>query len=376
MSLRSDTRIGLGALPLVFVCLLAVAAAAGPGAGQQPRSDQPRFKGGVDVINVDVTVTDQDGRFVPGLRQTDFTLFEDGIAQPITHFSYVRVPVSLGILLDTSKSMEGDKLERARDALNRFLADLSDPSDEFFLYRFSDRPVLVESWTHDRDLLRHDLARVEALGATSLYDAVAEALPLVKTGANRKKALVIISDGNDTASQAKLSEVEALIKQSEVLVYAVGIDGGPEDVHPWWRDHRWGGGRIGRVESMRAMQWGGGQRPPRVPIPIPFPPRRPPWNPPPRVPPPPGQQQTPWDVRVNDAALRGLTDDSGGRTEIIHDASQLDGAVAGIADELTKQYYLAYVAAAPHDGRWHAIRVEIPGRNVHIRARTGYTATP
>ncbi len=374
MAQRAATRIRPSASTGVFVCLVAVAAIAASAAAQQ----LPRFKSGIDVINVDVTVTDQDGRFVPGLRQQDFALYEDGVAQPITNFTNVRVPVSLGILLDTSLSMSGDRLERARDALDRFLSDLNDPSDEFFLYRFSDRPVLVESWTHDRNLLRRDLARVPAEGATSLYDAVAEALPLIKTGSNRKKALVIISDGNDTASQAKLTDVERLIKESEVLVYAVGI-GGTDDLHPWWRDRRWGrGGRIGRLEQVLRAQWGGGQRPPRGPIPLPFPPgRRPPWAPPPRVPPPPpGQQPSTVEWPLNDAALRDLTDDSGGRTEIIRDASELDGAVAAIADELTKQYYLAYAAAAPRDGRWHVIRVEVPGRNVHIRARTGYSATP
>ena len=119
---------------------------------QQPPPEQGdnqsfRFKTGVELINVTATVTDANGRFVPNLQQDDFRVYQDGEPQPITHFNAERVPVSLGIVLDTSGSMEGEKMAAARDALDRFLSQLLEPNDEVFLYRFDTNPVLIQGWT-------------------------------------------------------------------------------------------------------------------------------------------------------------------------------------------------------------------------------------
>src|SRR5215831_20854756 len=95
-----------------------------------------RFRAGVDLINVSATVTDSLGRFVPGLHQDDFIVYEDNVPQQVTHFSAERVPVSLGLVLDTSTSMGGEKWDHATQALDRFLLDLLEPQDEVFLYRF------------------------------------------------------------------------------------------------------------------------------------------------------------------------------------------------------------------------------------------------
>src|SRR5262245_44567654 len=116
------------------------------------------FKTSVDLVNVNATVTDGNGHFVPGLRAEDFSIEEDGEAQSITQFETERVPVSLGIVLDTSGSMAGEKMTAARAALSRFVFDLLGPEDEMFLYRFDRRPVLVQGWTQDRQRL------VRALG--------------------------------------------------------------------------------------------------------------------------------------------------------------------------------------------------------------------
>jgi VWFA-related protein len=127
-----------------ILAALAVLAASGqPIRGQQDDS-RFRFRTGVALVNVSVTVTDRSGRFVPGLTVRDFTVFEDGVPQPVSHFSNERVPVSLGIALDSSGSMEGDKIEAAGAALDRFLGQLLGPEDEVFLFRFNDQPVLVE----------------------------------------------------------------------------------------------------------------------------------------------------------------------------------------------------------------------------------------
>ena len=296
------------------------------------------------------TVTDARGRFVPELEKDDFLVYEDGELQTVSHFSNERVPVSLGIVLDTSGSMEGEKMGAARDALDRFLYDLLGPEDEIFIYRFSYQPTLVHGWTTDRDSLSRAMRSIRPRGGTALYDAVAEAVPMAEEGRHRKKAVVIISDGNDTNSETDERDVLHLIRETEVLVYAIGIDGRGRS-----------GVRIGSPQ-------------PRIPIPLPFPvpgrrgPTSRPW--------PGGGRTSPGDDRVNVSALRDLTDDSGGRTEIVRDPQDLEPATASVADELSKQYYLAYPAPGHADGRWHAIEVEVRNARHRVRARRGYVATP
>ena len=327
--------------------------------GQQPRTDPDgdrgfRFRSGVELVNVTATVTDRRGRFVSGLERDDFLVYEDDVLQEISYFSNERVPVSLGIVLDTSGSMEGEKMEAARDALDRFLFDLLGPDDEIFIYRFSYQPTLVHGWTSDRDSLSRALSRIRPVGGTALYDAVADAIPVAEEGRHRKKAVVVISDGNDTNSETDERDVRRLIRESEVLVYAIGIDGD-------------GGARVTV-----------GRPPTRTPIPFPFPVPgggggRLPF-PAPR--PGGGGRGVGSDDRVNVSALRDLTDDSGGRTEIIRDPTDLDPATAGIGDELSRQYYLAYPSPGHRDGQWHAIDVEVPDTRHRVRARRGYVATP
>ncbi|MET0211405.1 MAG: VWA domain-containing protein [Vicinamibacterales bacterium] len=336
--------------------------------GQEPQDREVfRFRTGVELINVTATVTDVNGRFVSGLRKEDFQLFEDGQEQTITHFNAERVPVSLGLVVDTSGSMEGEKWVAARQALNRFLFQLLDRNDEVFLYRFDNQPELIEGWTTDRERIATGLARIRPRGATSLYDAVAAAVPLAQTGRHRKKAIVVISDGNDTNSRATVREIKSMIRSTEVLAYAIGIDS-QGTASPW------------------GTQSGPSYPPPqgpRVPIPLPFPypgrsgPRtQPPPHPMPSPPQGSGGARSRMDERVNVAALRDITDESGGRTEIIRYARDLDPATTSVADELSKQYYLGYSSQARKDGQWHTIRVEVrDGRNL-VRARKGYVAVP
>ena len=306
-----------------------------------------RFRSGVELINVTATVTDARGRFVEGLRQEDFRIYEDGVLQEISHFSAERVPVSLGIVLDTSGSMAGQKMRSARSALDRFLLELLDPADELFLYRFSNYPILVRDWTTDRESVSRALRRIEPLGGTAMYDAVAEAIPLADRGQHQKKAIVIVSDGNDTNSLTDSHSLRQLIRETEVLVYAIGIDS------------RGGSGFTRRVPRVRLP----------LPLPFPIPGGRG------RSPRPGGSGRSPSDERVNEAALRELTDDSGGRTEIIRSVGDLDPATAGVANELSRQYNLAYPAPGHRDGRWHEIEVEVAGSKHRVRARRGYVAT-
>src|SRR5204862_1401175 len=146
----------------------------------------------------------------------------------VSHFSNERVPVSLGIVLDTSGSMAGEKIDNALAAIDRFLTTLLDPTDEIFIYRFSNFPELLQDWTSDRRRLSRVVGRITAGGGTAMYDALAEAVPMAQTGQNRKKAVVLISDGNDTNSDTNLASVKQLIRETEVMVYAIGIDGQSE----------------------------------------------------------------------------------------------------------------------------------------------------
>jgi len=365
----------LGLATAVAAVLIVSAHANVRGSGRQDQPQQPpatndqqafRFKTGVELINVTATVTDENGRFVSGLRKEDFRVYQDDELQPITHFTNERVPVSLGIVLDTSGSMEGEKMIAAREAINSFLDQLTDPDDEVFLYRFDNHPVLVEGWTRDKRRLSYDLARMQPRGGTALYDAVAEAVPLALSGHNRKKAIVIISDGNDTSSRTDVTSLKRQIREAEVLVYAIGIDSQTEfGFTP--------GGFGRRFQRPRT---------PRFPIPFPFPMpggggRNPPPPSPPNFPSPnPRGGNRGMDDRVNAFALREITDDSGGRTEIVRSTRDLNPATAGIADELSRQYYLGYAATGVKDGRWHAIRVEVRNANYHVRARKGFVATP
>ena len=349
----------------IFIASLVAAAATLPVHGQEGFS----FKSGVDLVNITATVTDDSGRFVSGLTKEDFLVFDDGKPQTITHFASERVPVSLGIILDTSGSMTDDKMEAARAAINRFVSDLLGPEDELFFVEFADSTHLRQDWTTDRQKIIRAVRRASAGGGTAMYDAIADSLPIAKNGKHRKKALLVISDGNDTHSRMTVYELRQAIRESEVLVYALGVDGReiPRSVFPPQQQPPSGRpptttfppppiqgipGIGGRPRTFPQIVigggGGGGGRRPTARMP---------------------------DNHVNAEALRQITDDTGGRTEIIRQFRDLDGATARIADELSRQYSLAFVASGERDGKWHAIRVEIRDKILTVRARRGYTAS-
>ena len=188
-------------------------------------SQQAVFRGGVDLVNVTVTVTDRNGRFVSDLKQKDFTILDDGQPQEIVNFSAQRVPVSLGVVLDVSGSMTPEKLSAARIAINRFAFDLLAPDDELFLAQFASRTTMLQTWTKNRDTLSRALDRAETQSRTHLYDAVRITLNIAATGENTKKALLVVSDGDDQTSRTPLKDVQDIIRASEVLVYALGVEG-------------------------------------------------------------------------------------------------------------------------------------------------------
>lgn len=342
-------------LPRALIALVLAAAGVASIAAQD--QDGFRFRSGVELINVTTTVTDEDSRFVSGLRKEDFTVYEDGQRQEVTHFSNERVPVSLGIALDASGSMTPDKMSAARSAIERFVYDLLGKDDELFFMEFASRPYLSQGWTKDRRIFSRAVADVNPSGGTAMYDAIADAIPLAEKGENRKKALLVISDGNDTNSSTSVGEVRQMIRESEVLVYALGVDGTTRTVTR--------SGPTGRIP---------------LPIPFPFPGgRRPQGRIPPIIGGGGGNSGGTWSRNagegVNADALRQITDETGGRTEIVRGFGDLDGATSRIADELSKQYYLGYASTGKKDGRWHTIRVEVKDRHYTVRARRGYIAS-
>jgi VWFA-related protein len=341
--------------------------------GQQPeeplRGGGFRFRSGVELINVTATVSDSEGRFVAGLKMEDFVVYDDDERQTITHFEAERVPVSLGIVLDTSGSMEGEKIRAARSALDRLLFDLLGKDDDVFLYTFSDRPYLVERWTNDRRRLSDALHRTIPKSGTAMYDAVAAAVPLAETGRHRKKVLLIISDGNDSSSHTSTVQLDRILSESEVVVYAIGIDadellirrtpltlpGQPGLIPPPRRQ--------GPIPGPKPVRPGGGRRLPQQEFQSQI--QDPSGD-------PPGSSRN--DYRINVAALRDMTDDSGGRTEVIRDARDLAAATVGIANELSQQYFLGYPSPSHNDKEWHTIRVEVPETTYRVRSRRGYVA--
>jgi Ca-activated chloride channel family protein len=270
-----------------------------------------RFTSGIELVNVTATVTDDHGRFIDALRKDDFTLYENGVRQEISHFSSGKVPVSLGIALDTSASMTDEKMAAARAAIDRLVFDLLDQDDELFFVKFSSTPELVHGWTRDKNAIRRAVQRVSPAGGTAIYDAVRYSLPIAGEGKNRKKAILVISDGNDTNSDTSVTTVRNMIRESDVLVYALGVDGttrsdpvlSPDPGPAQWPPFPWPGS--GRPRRFPPIGDRGG---PRIP--------------------PAGQ-------RVNGDALR----------------------------------------MEPKDGRWHPIRVEVRDRKLLVRARRGYQAS-
>ena len=169
-----------------------------------------------------VTVTDARGRYVTGLTAEDFIVYEGEVSQPVTSFrTGQHEPASLGILVDMSESML-TKRNRARDALLSFIKSIK-RGDEVFLQSFNRQPQLLQDFTDSRPLLMQATAQLRPNDKTALYDAILDGLRRVKRGRHGKKALIVISDGLDTASRSSLDETLKAVRESAVLVYTIGI---------------------------------------------------------------------------------------------------------------------------------------------------------
>lgn len=207
---------------LAFLLSISVTSA-GLFAAEKKEDLPPRYRVDVDTVVVRISVTDPLNRYVIGLDREHFQLFEGDIEQTITHFSNDDSPVSVGIILDTSGSM-GDNLMSARNSVLRFL-EQGDPEDEYFLVTFNDRTLLMQDFTHRSENIQGDLSVVGAKGRTALYDAMYLGLEKTRGARHEKKALIVITDGEDNSSRYTFSEVKDFVKESDVQIYVIGERG-------------------------------------------------------------------------------------------------------------------------------------------------------
>lgn len=192
----------------------------------RPRANAPARPGStlrVDtaLVVVPVSVCDSYNRPVTGLEREHFRVFDDKVEQTVTHFSMDDEPLAVGLVFDTSGSM-GPKLRRSRMAASAFFAT-ANPEDEFFLVEFNDMPKLEVPLTLDPDEIQNQLTFTHSRGRTALLDAIMLSMHEMKKSQKRRKALLIISDGGDNASRYSAAEVRDLVRESDVLIYAIGI---------------------------------------------------------------------------------------------------------------------------------------------------------
>lgn len=194
------------------------------GANKQPAVPDSRS---VDIrinktlVLINVTVTDPLNRFVTGLEKEHFRLFEDKVEQEISDFSSEDAPISIGLVFDTSGSM-GPKLQKSRQAAIEFFKT-SNPSDEYFLVQFNDRPELTVPFTTDTAKIQSALTFTQSKGRTALLDSVYLAIHEMKKAKNPRKALLIISDGGDNSSRYTETEIKNAVREADVQIFAIGI---------------------------------------------------------------------------------------------------------------------------------------------------------
>jgi Ca-activated chloride channel family protein len=271
-----------------------------------------------DLITFTVTVTDTYGRYVSGLGKNAFSVFDEKKPQEITYFSDDDAPVSVGVIFDVSGSMGGDKLKRARDALSKFV-QTSHNMDEYFLIAFNSRAQLLLDKTRDGNQVLDKLTFVQTRNNTALYDACYLGVEKVQRGTLPKRALLLISDGQDNNSRYTFNELRRLLKESDVTLYGIGILSGSD------------------AGSGLGMEGQG--------------------------------------------ILDELASVSGGKAFFPRSNAEMDDIFEQIALELRHQYSIGYKPQNfTNDGRWHKIKVKVtPPRGLprlFVRSKEGYYAVP
>lgn len=326
--MRTGTTERRTGIALLVVCCLAVLPLGAQKSRPLPqgnaavkKSDKPRpgdrtIRVDVDLVVVNVTVTDPYNRLVTGLEQNHFRVLEDNVEQEVLHFSSEDVPVSIGLIFDMSQSM-GYKVEKARLAALQFVKT-ANPQDEFFLIGFNDRAQLITRFTSSVEEVQSRLMYMTSKGRTALYDAVYFGLSQMKNARNTKRALLILSDGGDNRSRYNERDVRNFMKEADVQVYTVGI-----------------------FEPV-------------------------------------GFRSQP-ELVTGPYLLNDLAEMTGGRAFTVESLSDLPDIATKISMELRNQYVLGYKPSnTQRDGKWHKIRVKVKPQKglppLNVYAKTGYYA--
>jgi Ca-activated chloride channel homolog len=299
----------IATIGLVLICTAVTRA-------QEPsqKTKNQTIKVDVDLVLVNATVSDPQGRMVTGLERENFQLWEDKIEQKIDSFSAEDTPLSIGLIFDSTGSMS-DKISTARDAAVTFLKT-GNPEDEYFLVTFSQDARLAEDFTTDISRLQNRLLFSPAKGLTPLFDAVYMGLDKMKSAGNQRKALLLITDGEDNHSRYSFGEIKELARERDVQIFAIGI------VNPF--------GELSMGRSGRAI-------------------------------------------------IEDLVQITGGRAFFPDSVYELEDICSKIAVELKNQYALGYHSTnEAKDGKWRKIRLKVnPPKGISglsVRGKSGYYA--
>jgi Ca-activated chloride channel homolog len=280
---------------------------------QSPSSEDPTFSVGTRLVVLPVSVLDKSGKLVTDLQQKSFKIFENGVEQPIKIFRREDVPISLGIIIDNSGSMR-EKRQKV-EAASLDLVRASNPQDEVFIVNFNDDAFLDVPMTSDIKKLEEGIARIDSRGGTAMRDAIDMSISyLKKHGKRQKKVLLVITDGNDNASNISLEKLVSRAQDNEVLVYSIGLLN-EEERH---------------------------------------------------------------EARLAKRALNAISNDSGGLAFYPKGPAEVEAIAQLVAREIRNQYTIAYSPTVQQmDGSFRQIKVTVNGpRHPVVRTRTGYYATP
>jgi Ca-activated chloride channel family protein len=277
-----------------------------------------RLRVGVNLVLVPVAVTDPANRLVTDLQKTDFIVYEGKEKQEIQSFSVESEPISVGVILDVSKSMS-DKIDTEREAVAEFFKN-ANPQDDYFVITLSDRPRLVADTTQSIDEIEEKLTYAVPSGNTALLDGIYVGVAKLRTARYKRRALLVISDGGDNHSHYSARETKSLVQEADVLVYSIGI-----------------------IDNM----------------------------------PVPGFKTI--EEKLGKHLLTEITDTTGGRTVVADNRTKVAGIAATISRELREQYVLGYRPTnAAHDGKWRKIKVRVAASRdesaLHAYYKRGYYA--
>jgi VWFA-related protein len=287
--------------------------ASAAGAAVVLAQEEPIIRVDTRLVVLHATVVDKSGKLVNNLPKDSFKVFENGKEQSIKIFKREDVPVSMGILIDDSGSMRDKRAKVAAASMG--LVKASNPNDEVFVVNFNDEAYLDVPFTSDTSKMEEGLSRIDSRGGTAMRDAIGMSLDYMRSkGKKDKKVLFIVTDGNDTASNETLERTVQRVRQSEVLVYSIGLL----------------------------------------------------------------NEEEPREAKKAQRALKALADASGGAVYYPKELAEVEPLALRVAHEIRNQYIIAYTPAIQDlDGSFRQIKVTVngPGRP-QVRTRNGYYATP